>query len=70
MHVMLVQSSVHQCHLIRVLHFAAIADVPVRGDVRRLLAREHELQGGLLEPDQQNSCRKVSILEPASPLGA
>ena len=37
-------------HLIRVLQFAAIANVPVGGNVRRLLTGEHELQGGFLEP--------------------
>ena len=48
-------------HLIRVLNLAAMADVPVRGDVRRLLASEHELKGGLVEPAHQKSCNSAPL---------
>ena len=37
-------------HLIRVLQLAALADVPVGGNVCGLLASEDELQSRLLEP--------------------
>ena len=46
----MISKNTKEDHLIRVLQLAALADVPVGGNVCGLLASEDELQSRLLEP--------------------